>query len=459
MKREFKVHLEGCSTFLKNLKENKPFLSIDAEFIEEYGFEVQPLEGHKFSDNFPNCCEYHKNLKEELDDWFLIFPNCCEYHKKIASRRWFKKDKYESVPGRVLNQINYTIFFIKEKINDEKWFQEITDYIEYNLTSFGTPAIGTDKYWLQIKHQIAEYNSEDWEFPKWKRERLMEYFYLHEKLDDPKNNSKNEKKDLNLLFSTFQKWQKTFPDLSYFQSIKKDLNNKFPINIILYEPTYNKYTKRTKFKVKTQAELIEILINLTKNLLSNIDTNKLINDNKIKEKEKLNIDLISASHRIKQDKLLVEYSSHEVKYVKIIKKWLKNEVEFIKELQTQIPNVTMEIKIEKATINTSEGGSQIISNGNYATNTIGDNSTNYTFENIESIKELLKNIQNEVKEFEDGNLKQISEQITKLNSYFDDAPQKPTMIKGGLKVLYDLLIGVTSSGISPPILMALGQLI
>jgi hypothetical protein len=452
MKRNFKLHIDECHSFFDDLNNDEPFKTISADFIEEYGFDIEAMSDLVYPENYPDCCEYHRTLKQNIQNWFEKFPNCCDSHRKISLRKWFKLENYNDVPNKVFNNLTNTEHFIAINIDTENWYNEITDYIEYNLQSFGTPDIGASIFWKNLKHYIKNCDPKNPIFTSVKRKKILEYFETEEKSKHDESNNK----DLNLLFSTFQKWQRTFPNLVYFQNLKKELENKFPMQIILYEPKYNKYLGTTKFKIKTQTELIEILINTTKNLLSNIDTTELLKKNKIQEKEKLEIDLISAKHKITQDELLKEFNSSEIKYLKIIKKWLQNETSYFKQLQIKLP--PMIVNTDKATVYNNESGNQIVTNGSNNNVVLGNNNNiEFNSENINSIKEILNNVQQEIISLQNEHKNDIENEIQRVLNQLKSQQPKTTIIKSGLNLIYDLLVEVTGAGISPVILSQLAH--
>jgi len=88
----------------------------------------------------------------------------------------------------------------------------------------------------------------------------------------------------------------------------------------------------TSSQVKTTVELVQSLFDLTKQVLSQIDTVQMVKDKVISDAQLFKINLINENHRIKQLKLVQEYNKSEAKYVKIIKRWLVNEKEYFGEL-------------------------------------------------------------------------------------------------------------------------------
>lgn len=217
-----------------------------------------------------------------------------------------------------------------KSLSSDDWYKEITDYLEYSIDSFGLPDVGRDKYMAYFKHWLENTKPVDFEFPEFKRKKILEYInkcYYSTK----KNNT-----DLNILYSAFQKWLKTFPDLPFFIKIKEQFKGVMPFNLLLHELNHNRFTGLTKAKIRTESELIEILIELTKNLFKVIDTPNLLASGLISDKVRYEIDILSERHKIKQNQLLIDYSKNEVKYVKIIKDWLKNEKQYLIELKPLI---------------------------------------------------------------------------------------------------------------------------
>ncbi|WP_321289039.1 hypothetical protein [uncultured Sunxiuqinia sp.] len=329
---KYNIDITDSVKFVKDLK-TKPFVEIDGEHIWSLGYDTKPFDDeYEPPENFPNCCGYHKSIVEHTQEWLIKFPDCCASHKKLKTKYWFNKENYKLLPIKVVNELSYTENFIARNLDSDLWYKNITDYIEYSIESFGVPNIGGDRYLANLEHWLKNTEPTDFELPENKREKLLEFI---EKLNNP---GKKVNTDLNILHTTFQKWLKTFPDLPFFKKLKEQLKGKMPFNLLLYEPNHNRFTGLTKAKIRTQSELIEILINSTKNLLGAIDTPKLLSNGLISDKVKYQIDLLNEQHKVRQNQLLVDYSDNEVKYVKIIKKWLKNEKSFLSELQPLIKN-------------------------------------------------------------------------------------------------------------------------
>jgi hypothetical protein len=301
------------------------FYKIQEGKFREEQYETEPHCDYEAPQGFPSCCVYHETIKNQLDSWFTKFPNCCQDHKHISTQRWFKKSNYNHVPMKIVEQLSYTEAFVFQAIDKENWFEEITNFIEYSIKSFGTPSIGGKRYYMYLDHWIKNSKKITKEFPKEKKRILIKH------LDKFTNPPKKPKSDINILNNLFQRWLKAFPDLEYFKELRKRHLNKFPFQVILYDPQFNRFNGETKFKTRSKAELITILLDATKNILR--QTERKGANYSITYIVSHRIQLLSESHRIKQYQLLNTFSKGEIRYFKIIKKWLRNEKKYFKELE------------------------------------------------------------------------------------------------------------------------------
>src|SRR5690606_13748949 len=138
----------------------------------------------------------------------------CSYHKKLEDS-CFKKEKYQFIIDKIVNQYSYTVYMITTKIDNEDWLEDIADYIEFSIQGFGNPGIGQHIYTNYLKHYIA--NS----LPKEKKGLLLKLFEESEE--------KKEGTDLIILNQIYYKWLKIFPlEISFFQPIKDKLHSTFP---------------------------------------------------------------------------------------------------------------------------------------------------------------------------------------------------------------------------------------
>lgn len=309
---------------------NKPFIEIDAEHFTLSAFETKPIEGYEAPTNketgeqFPNCCPFHKSVFEGAESWFSKFPNCCDQHKAMVSKWWYNKANYSGIAEKIVKQLSYTEHHISERINIDDWYKDITDYIEYNVSSFGHPAIGLHLYLGNVQHYIKNTNSE---MPKIKRQRLIEFIETY--YNSPKEQTKT---DLNILYSTYQKWLKVFPfEISFFSTLKPHFKKQLPI--LNGKPETNKYTGIAKAKMHTKGSLIDVLLNLTNNLLTQINTTTLYEKGLLIEPQKIKLELVLNERKMKLIQGYVNSSKdEEQRYRKILKEWFADEKRFIDEV-------------------------------------------------------------------------------------------------------------------------------
>jgi hypothetical protein len=309
---------------------NKPFIEIDAEHFILSAFETKPIEGYEAPINketgeqFPNCCPFHKSVFEGATSWFLKFPNCCDQHKAMVSKWWYNKANYSGIAEKIVKQLSYTEHHISERINTDDWYKDITDYIEYNVLSFGRPAIGLHLYLGNLQHYIKNTESE---IPEIKRQSLIEFIETYYK--NPKEHTKT---DLNVLYSTYQKWLKVFPfEISFFANLKPHLEKHLPI--LNGEPETNKYTGLAKAKMHTKGSLIDVLLNLTNNILTQINTTTLYEKGLLTEPQKIKLELVLNERKMKLKQGYVNSSKdEEQRYRKILKEWFADEKRFLDEI-------------------------------------------------------------------------------------------------------------------------------
>lgn len=327
MERKINIEISNPDKFISDI-ENNNFIQIPSSYVWDLGYNIEAYHEYSAPENFPFCCENHTQIMKELKTWFDKFPECCDNHKSLKSKKWFKKEIYKDVPIKVVKAIDYSSSFIKNNLEKDNWYKEITDYIEYILYSFGTPNIGGNWYFLILQKWVQtdlklEPNIE------WKRHQLLDFF---EEIIISKEKKKTNK-DLNLLSSTFKNWIKFIPNIPVFSSIKTAYKGKLPMNLFLYDGEHNRFTGLTKYKSRTKSELIEILVNHTKNILEQLTSSNVYKNLKVSDKEKYEIEVITEKHKIEQLSLLNNHSKGEKLYIKTLKKWLQNEKDLISELK------------------------------------------------------------------------------------------------------------------------------
>lgn len=306
----------------------KPFMMIDAKHIRLSASPSGVIEGFEAPQDYPNCCDRHKQALKYVTDWWKEFPDCCDHHKEMAIKHWFNKDDYGYVPEKILTCFLYFEYHVSQKINNDNWFKDINNYIDHLSFSFGHPPVGFHQLTVLMEHFVEYTKPTDWDFSEDRRKTLLDH--MRRPVED--NVQKRKNSDLNLLYTIYQKWLKAVPNVAYFSYLKQRTTNKIPMNLFLYEHEHNPYLGMTSSKVRTNSELLQILIDTTKKALSNFDTTQYVKEGLITEAQQLNINLINENHRVKQFELSEEFNKTEIRYIKIVKKWLSNEKKYFKEI-------------------------------------------------------------------------------------------------------------------------------
>jgi len=297
---------------------------IAAENFTISAFETEPIGGYEMPVNaetgeqFPNCCPFHKSVFEHAKKWFEKFPNCYDPHTKYIGEGGFRKANYNGIAEKIVKQVSFTEHHISARIKNPDWYKDITDYVDYNVSSFGHPAVGVDGYLNAVKLCIQNTLSGE------QRQRLSEF------IDGYRQPNKT---DLNLLISTYQKWFNEFPFefKSYFGNLKTHFETLLPI--LNGKPETNIYSGMAKTKLHTKSSLIEALINLTINLITQINGVTLHEQGLITEADKIKLELVINRRKLKLKQGYTNSSpSEEQRYRKILKAWYKDEIKFFDDI-------------------------------------------------------------------------------------------------------------------------------
>jgi hypothetical protein len=223
-----------------------------------------------------------------------------------------------------VNQLSFTEHLISSQINNADWFEDISDYIEWNVGSFGHPPIGLHVYLRNLMRYIETTTSD---IPEDKRKKLSEFVnsFLKPRVADP-----DKEVDLNALHDAYQKWLNIFPfEINYFNELKKHFSKMLPI---VKNVTTNRYSGIAKAEMITSRDLVENLLETTKQLLKKVDSVDLLNKKLIDNPQRQHIEIINESHRVEQTSLLDNFNKGESEYLTLIKKWLNNEKKYFKVL-------------------------------------------------------------------------------------------------------------------------------
>ena len=327
----------------------KEYCFLDSKFIQfeggqyEVPFAIEPTEGEHSLDTCENCRKHRQVLIDELTEDFEKFPNCCKHHSKLEELPLFDKKDYEGIPTMIADKIIFSYHHIINNLDNDDWYEDIADYIEYSLESFGTLPYGYGEpfkwssYVSGLKHllkHIEDKISSD-KIPAIDvKTRMNKVIGSFEPIEVDETNSK---RDFNLLLSKYDEWYKIFPfDLPYFSHLKEKFRRTLPI--YTGRTRYNKYLKTTKREIHTKDSFTVVLLRITKDIITSINGLSLYQEGLISDGDKHKLDLIINNRKLELYDLSSMPNKKKSDYVKILKTWFKEEKKFIEEITPLLNN-------------------------------------------------------------------------------------------------------------------------
>lgn len=319
----FEMHAKTC---------NGEFAFLHSENFEIRFGEINPPENFKETKNFPNCCNRHTSIAASIEKYFLQFPSCCDAHKNLLTASWYKPENYREVPSKTLWAIHYCEFQLAEKIENEDWYKDITEYFEYCIEKFGQfpPGFGSPlglqifysalKFILSVHIKNNHYDAE-------KLTHLIEFLDKTLKPD-----SQAKPSEIELVINTYKEWLQIFPfEISYLSHLKDYFEKHIPI--LKGPKIYNRYSGLIKSNTVTQNEMLEILKNATTAVLQTVNGLTLFEQGKLTEIENKQLELINANRKHElMDLEAISWDDNKKKYVDLIKKWLADEKAYFNEI-------------------------------------------------------------------------------------------------------------------------------
>jgi hypothetical protein len=160
-----------------------------------------------------------------------------------------------------------------------------------------------------------------------KRKKLTDWI---DNLSNPK--IKHKGADLIVLNEIYKKWLNTFPfNLPYFSKCKDILEKKKPFVTEILNT--NRFTGATTFKVHSEDSMVAYLFNLTKTILSLINSADLVRQGKITDYGGRQLDLILNERDVKRKTLFNAFNQKEKEYIVTIQQWLADEIDFFDKLE------------------------------------------------------------------------------------------------------------------------------
>ncbi|QYA27085.1 hypothetical protein G3I01_16810 [Gramella sp. MT6] len=322
----------------------------------EIPFSIQPTDcAHNF-ENCESCRENHELLMKEIRPLTDKFPFCCEQHAKLTEFPDFNIEDYKNLDKEIADKVYFTHHHIIDRIDNEDWYEDITDYIAYVTESIGTlpPQYGGSfqlgSYFLYVLELIRTVENSITSDEISKKEIKIRIEKIKAFINSfRKDNPENKNPDLNLLLSTYHKWYKIFPfELTYFNNIRERYRTNIPI---LAEPFHlNRYSNVKVAKLHTKESLTQSLIDTTKNILSQVNGNSLLKAGLLTDTEKIKYDLIIKKRETELFEMQLIDNSKQSGYIKVLKKWLKGEKKFIDEITPYLKNKSQKNREDKQEI-------------------------------------------------------------------------------------------------------------
>lgn len=326
--------------FVKNIK---TINSCGSEMVYFEGssfekqFEIKYFKQEKHNmDTCEGCRKSHATILKQMQVYFNEFPLCCEHHSKLIKQPWFDKRDFNDLPKMVADKVLFTHHHIINNLDADNWKEELTNYIEYAIASFGQIPEGFGEPIALSKYlgYVVELQN-DLKLTGVDKKYIDRQKFIINFLDNYGKPTDKVKTDLNLLLSTYDKWYKIFPfDIPLFAEVKKHFSKTLPL--LSEKPKVNPYLGIAKAKLLTQDRLFEYLMKITNQILLSIDTTQLLENQYISDATKYQFDIKKKAHKLNQETLLKQFSKGEKRYIKTIKKWLENEKSFLKEIQPSI---------------------------------------------------------------------------------------------------------------------------
>lgn len=336
------VDPEGFAGAVKKFTcEEFEWFYFSSEAIEAPFFETTPIGEYEPPKNFPECCNFHRGVLDQSISLMEKFPNCCKSHKSLLKAKWFNKRDYNGIARKILTTLSHTEYHIFNRIDAVDWYKDITDYIDYCVSSFGRlpdgfgAPIGLATYLDNLKYAIKIRK----EFPKDKKTKLISYIDAYEK------EGAEEAPDFTILLETYSKWLQTFPfEMGIFTHLKEKYKKTLPF--LKTRPVYNPYLGVASAKLKTRTELIASLVDLTDNILLEINGLVLHEKGLLNDPAKHNLEVVFGHRRLELKTLKEKAIDERVQYVQLLKDWFSGEERFLNSLRSLIAPTLASVSAE-----------------------------------------------------------------------------------------------------------------
>ena len=244
--------------------------------------------------DFPHCCEDHLASFHEIKEWANVF---------------LPEEDAQRLAKKTLLNLSNTESFILFTFNQDDWYEEISEFIEYNIFSFGSSINHAERYLSKLLGFMRSI-------------QIPNNYHKGDKLSDLtfiwlKNSMFS--RDLLHLRRTFDRWFYTFPfELSFL----KDLKDKYDLFFGIVNGDFIDFDE-TAFMTEINK--------MTDAILYNHNTSILHKQGLITDPAKLKFELIASqrTYKLNNENFYGQNSDSDPEYRRMIQKWFKDEIKFI----------------------------------------------------------------------------------------------------------------------------------
>lgn len=272
----------------------------------------------------PRCQHVRKKIINLLQERYDKFPDCCEWHKNLKDLKEFDKNDYKNSHIQCADSIIYCVDFVLNHQFIDNWQYEIKEYLKLAVFRFGCmpegygSALFIETFNNQLRYLITEHNDikEDVKC------------YVNEILDELIRPS-DRKDPIKELLHIYNNWLDSFPfDFPEFLPLKKDFSSLSPIMIVQVKDGYS--------RLATNRELIEWLNEKSKELFRKMRESKGISSAMVFAYES---SIEGKLLDIDEAKLINAYVEEESVYLETLTKWLEIQKKRISLMRNSLPKI------------------------------------------------------------------------------------------------------------------------
>ena len=328
------------STFFIDTVKEHCFLNTKVIELKGAGYKLPiktvATKGKHSIDECENCKKQRDIIISNVSLKLEEFPSCCQYHLKLNKLEIFDKKDFINIYTSIADKVMFTYQHIINNLDNDDWYEDISDYLEYTLEScgsfpkgYGEPFYYTSYLgWLKSMIKSIEGKVESDLISSIEIKTRLNKVYL---LFESDKGELSPEKDFGLLLNKYEEWYKIFPfDLLFFKHLKEKFKKTLPI--YTGRKRYNKYLNTTKRELHTKDSFSIILMQITKEILTSINGFVLYEKGEINDADKIKLELVIENRKLELYEISNMPNSKRQDYIKVLKKWFKQEKRFIKEI-------------------------------------------------------------------------------------------------------------------------------